>query len=198
MLSSPQVIMPAVIEQAAEVVFSSFEKRFATRLNGRQERALKLALSGQVRHKAARIFSVREEDHAFLVDLARGFCSCPDGRKGHVCEHRIAAYLIEQSMKAIRPSRETSTLPEEEALEKARFVLQARSETLQEAIVYAAIQHGDDLLPVEVIKLEGGTAVVRALPKIKGGELVPRFPFEGRRSGTQVLAGSLMDITIFR
>jgi hypothetical protein len=53
-------------------------------------------------------------------------------------------------------------------------------------------------LDVEVINLEKETAVVRALPVFKDGKSVPQFPFEDRRSCQQVLAKSLMDITIYR
>ena len=78
-------------------------------------------------------------------------------------------------------------------------MLNARSETLREAIVYATIKRKDEPLNVEVISIEGGAAVVRALPLIRNGNtLVPQFPFEGDRAITQVLAKSLMDIQIYR
>ena len=82
-LSSP-IILPAAIEQTALKVFDSFSDRLKAMLNGRQERALKLALEGHVTHKAGRIYSVRSEDqkHAYLVDLERGSCTCPDCQKG--------------------------------------------------------------------------------------------------------------------
>lgn len=199
-------ILPATIEHTARRVFESFSERFKRKLNGRQERALKLALGGNVTHLSDRIFSVRSEkgNHAYLVNLDQGSCTCPDWRKGHVCKHRIAAYLIEQANEADNSvSRGNGGRPrsdeENEDVAKARLVLNARSETLREAIIYATIKHKGEPLNVEVISIEGGTAVVRALPRIRNGNtLVPQFPFEGDRAITQVLAKSMMDIQIYR
>ena len=99
---APQPILPAVIEQTARKVFESFSDRMKAALNGREDRALKLALEGHVTHKSARIFSVRSEngEHSYLVNLDKSFCNCPDSQKGQVCKHRLAAYLVEQSMQA--------------------------------------------------------------------------------------------------
>jgi len=198
-------LLPATIEQTASTVFQGFSERLKARLNGRQERALKLALSGHVTHKSARIFSVHSEegDHAYLVDLTRGYCTCPDSQKGSICKHRIAAYLVEQSMQATAQtsagsSKSEPVSKEEEPLEKARRVLHAQSDLLREAIIYATIQHQGEALVVEVINLEGDTAIVRALPIFKDGKPVPQFPFEDRRSCTQVLAKSLFDLNIYR
>ena len=199
-------ILPATIEHTARRVFESFSDRFKRKLNGRQERALKLALGGNVIHKSERIFSVRSEkgNHAYLVNLDQSSCTCPDCRKGHVCKHRIAAYLIEQANEANNSVSQVDGKPplsdgEDEKIAKARLVLNARSETLREAIIYATIKHKDKPLIVEVISIDGGAAVVRALPRIRNGNsLVPQFPFEGDRAITQVLAKSLMDIRIYR
>jgi hypothetical protein len=198
-------LLPATIEQTASTVFQGFSERLKAILNGRQERALKLALGGHVTHKSARIFSVRSEeaDHAYLVDLTRGYCTCPDSQKGSICKHRIAAYLVEQSMQAIAQTSPTPSKPaplnkEEESLEKARLILHAKSDVLHEAVIYATLQHNGEVLEVEVISLEKETAVVRALPVFKDGKPVPQFPFQDRKSCQQVLAKSLMDITIYR
>ena len=199
-------ILPATIEHTARKVFESFSNRFKKKLNGRQERALKLALDGHVTHKSDRIFSVRSErgNHAYLVNLDQSSCTCPDCRRGYVCKHRIAAYLIEQANEANNSVSQGDGRPppsdeEDEKIAKARMVLNARSETLREAIIYATIKHKDEPLNVEVISIEGDTAVVRALPLIKNGNtLVPQFPFEGDHAITQVLAKSLMDIQIYR
>ena len=51
-----QPILPAVIEQTARQVFESFSEKMKAALNGREERALKLALKGHVTHKSARIY----------------------------------------------------------------------------------------------------------------------------------------------
>ena len=198
-------LLPATIEQTASTVFQGFSERLKAKLNGRQERALKLALSGHVTHKSARIFSVHSEEgnHAYLVDLTRGYCTCPDSQKGSICKHRIAAYLVEQSMQATAqtsaaPSKPAPLNKEEEPLEKARLVLNAKSDVLHEAVIFATLQHNGAAINVEVINLEKETAVVRALPIFKDGKPVPQFPFEDRRSYQQVLAKSLMDITIYR
>ena len=199
-------ILPATIEHTARRVFESFSDRFKRKLNGRQERALKLALGGHINHISDRIFSVRSEkgNHAYLVNLDQSSCTCPDSRKGHVCKHRIAAYLIEQANDANNfvsqgDGRSPPSDEEDEKIAKARLVLNARSETLREAIIYATIKHKDEPLNVEVISIEGGTAVVRALPLIRNGNtLIPQFPFEGDRAITQVLAKSMMDIQIYR
>ena len=41
-------LLPVIIEQTARSVFASFSDKMKARLNGRQERALKLALDGHV------------------------------------------------------------------------------------------------------------------------------------------------------
>ena len=75
-----QPVLPAILEQTARKVFDSFPERLKERLNGRQDRALKLALEGHVTHKSGRVYSVRSEtgDHAYLVDLSKSYCNCPD------------------------------------------------------------------------------------------------------------------------
>ena len=198
-------LLPATIEQTASTVFQGFSERLKAKLNGRQERALKLALGGHVTHKSARIFSVQSEEgnHAYLVDLTRGYCTCPDSQKGSICKHRIAAYLVEQSMQATAqtsaaPSKPAPLNKEEEPLEKARLVLNAKSDVLHEAVIFATLQHNGAAINVEVISLDKEIAVVRALPVFKDGKPVPQFPFEDRRSCQQVLSKSLMDITIYR
>jgi len=187
--------LPAIVEQTACEVFDRFSDRIKAKLNGRQERALALALNGHVTHKAARIYSVQSQDgkHHYLVNLDRKFCNCPDSRKGHLCKHRLAAYLIEQSNKAA-DSMGTSG----ETLEKVRKVLEARSDFLGEAIVYADLYLDNKTIQVEIVALEGEYALVRALPIPKGDKLVPQFPFHDRKSSARVLATSLAEITIHR
>jgi hypothetical protein len=208
-------LLPVIIEQTARSVFASFSDKMKARLNGRQERALKLALDGHVTHRYARTFSVRSEDgkHAYQVNLERGYCTCPDFDKGNVCKHRIAAYLVEQAAKASReiasnsptsddsPSqdpRPDQIIQDEEALERARKVLQARSEFLKEAIVYAVLYVEDEPINVEVLEIDGEVALVRALPMIKDGKLIPQFPFPERLSLARVFAKSLTQLTIYR
>jgi hypothetical protein len=208
-------ILPTVIEQTARNVFESFSEKMKAALNGREDRALKLALEGHVAHKSARVFSVRSEDnqHAYLVNLDKGFCTCPDSQKGHVCKHRLAAYIFEQASKAhqeLSPEPPIPTSippqaneprplnPDEEALEKARFVLNARSQHLREAIIYAVLDVEGEPLQVELINLEGEVALVRALPKVKDGKLVPQFPFPERKSLARVIAKSLSEVCIYR
>jgi hypothetical protein len=198
-------LLPATIEQTASTVFQGFSDRLKAKLNGRQDRALKLALGGHVTHKSGRIFSVQSEegDHAYLVDLTRGYCTCPDSHKGAICKHRIAAYLVEQSMQvtaqtSAAPSKPEPVSNEDVPLEKARLVLQAKSGMLHEAVIYAILQHNGVAINVEVISLEKETAVVRALPVFEDGKPLPQFPFDDRKSCQQVLAKSLMDTTIYR
>ena len=198
-------ILPATIEHTARKVFESFSNRFKKKLNGRQERALRLALDGHVTHKSDRIYSVRSENgnHAYLVNLDKSSCTCPDCRRGYVCKHRIASYIVEQATEANNSVSQGDGRPppsdeEDEKIAKARMVLNAKSETLREAIFYATMQHNGERLSIEVISMEGDSAVVRALPIIQeGNNLKPQFPFEGR-SITQILAKSLMDIQIYR
>lgn len=202
--------LPAILEHTAAQVFASFSERLRSTLNGRQDRALKLALEGHVTHKSERVYSVRSEqgDHTYLVDLAKSFCTCPDSQKGHVCKHRLAAYLVEQANQAVpaqttvltpaEPLKEMSVEPSDDAIERARLILQARSEYMRESIVYAMLQVGNETLPVELISLEGDIALVRALPYEVHGKPVPRFPFPERKSFTQVIAKSLTDVKIYR
>ena len=204
-------ILPTILERTACKVFESFSDRLKAKLNGRQDRALKLALNGHVTHKSARIYSVRSQrgQHTYLVNLDKSFCSCPDSRKGHVCKHRIASYLIEQASEATKEvSPESSAVRElssnqelgsdEEAVEKARLALQGRSEHLREAVIYGVLQVDGESVRVEIVALEGEVALVRALPTIKDGVLIPQFPFSERKSSAQVLAQSLTEVKIYR
>jgi uncharacterized Zn finger protein len=208
-------VLPAIIEQTAQRVFAKFSQRLKSSLNGRQERGLKLALNGHVTHLSGRVYAVRSEkgDHLYRVNLEKRSCTCPDSKRGHICKHRVAAYLIEQASFPTRgvaddtqstaqhppdPSNLKALSPEEEALQKARLVFQARSQHLSEAIVYAIVQVEGKPIQVELVSLEGDAALVRALPILKDGELVPQFPFPERKSSAQVLAGSLTDLRFYR
>jgi hypothetical protein len=200
-----QPVLPVVIEQTARKVFESFSEKMKATLNGRQERALKLALEGHVAHKLSRTFSVRSEDgqHSYLVNLDKNFCTCPDSQKGSVCKHRLAAYLIEQASRAVSeaplpPDGPRMLDSEEEAIEKARLVLNARSQHLREAVIYAVLEVDGEMLQVELLSLEGEVALVRALPRLKDGQLIPQFPFPERKSCTQVIAKSLSEVKIYR
>jgi hypothetical protein len=208
-------LLPVIIEQTAKSVFSRFSEKMKASLNGRQDRALKLALEGHVTYRYARTFSVRSEDnkHAYLVNLEKGYCTCPDFDKGNVCKHRLAAYLVEQAAKASQeietnsPSTHEAPSPDpqppqieqdEEALERARKVLHARSEFLKEAIIYAVMYVEDQPIQVEILEIEGEVALVRALPKIKNGKLIPQFPFPEKLSLARVLARGLTQVYIYR
>lgn len=207
-------VLPAILEATARHIFDSFSEKMKQTLNGRQERALKLALEGHVIHKAARVFHVRSEDgqHTYLVNLERNYCTCPDSQGGHVCKHRLAAYLVEQAQQARQETSPcTDTPPElpassspaplhpdEEAIERARLALNARSEFLREAIIYAVLVLDGEPLQVELVELDGEAALVRALPKIKDGRLLPQFPFPERKPFARVLARSLTQIAIYR
>jgi hypothetical protein len=208
-------VLPVILEQTAKSIFASFSQKMKASLNGRQDRALKLALSGHVIHRYARTFSVRSEDgkHAYLVNLEKGYCTCPDFDNGNVCKHRLAAYLVEQAAKAsqeiatnsahtfeqIPPNPDlTHFSHDEEAIERARKVLHARSEFLKESIIYAVLFVDDQPVQVEILEIEGEVALVRALPKIKDGTLFPQFPFPERLSLARVLARSLTQVYIYR
>ena len=157
---------------------------------------------------------MRSEDgkHAYLVDLEARACTCPDSRNGHVCKHRLAAYLIEQASHSnheIAPEQPADppapTAPDpkpvnqaEEDIEKARLVFQARSQFLRESIIYALLQVDGQPIQVEILDIAGDIALVRALPEINDGQLVPQFPFPERTSVTQVIAKSLSDVRIYR
>lgn len=204
-----QPLLPALIEQTARQVFETFSEKMKATLNGRQERALKMALEGHVTRKAERIFSVRGEDgqHSYLVNLEARTCTCPDSQKGNVCKHRLAAYLVEQADKATRemasqPSPQVDPSDEDdaeiEAIEKARLVIHARSEFLREGIVYAMLDLDGQSLQVEVLDIEGDVALIRALPKHKDGKLIPQFPFPDKKSFAKVLAKSLHEVRIYR
>ena len=223
---APQPILTAVLEQTARKVFESFSEKMKAALNGREDRALKLALEGHVTHKFARTFNVRSEngEHLYLVNLEKSFCTCPDSRQGSVCKHRLAAYLVEQSLKAsqeieTRLPDEPSSIalqsvspepvtpnpppapqlsPQDEAIEKARLALHARSAYLRQAIIYAVLFHEGQPLPVEIIDLQDQVALVRVLPKIVDGQLVPQFPFPDKQAAIEVIARSLTEVKIYR
>lgn len=218
-MMAPAPIVPAIIEQTARTIFEGFSEKLKATLNGRDQRALKLALEGHVTHKSDRIFSVRSEDgqHAYLVNLDKSFCNCPDSQKGYVCKHRLAAYLIEQSMKAEQqnqkqPETDPQTdgsdeapngyphMPEyhEEPIDRVKKMLHARSEYMREAIIYAKLPMEKEMLPVEIIDITDNMAWVRALPYVVNGNLVARFPFPEHKSFAQVLAKSLVDVKIYR
>jgi len=205
-------VLPTVIEQTARQVFDSFSEKMKVTLNGRAERALKLAVEGHVTHKFARTFNVRSEDgeHSYLVNLEKSFCTCPDSQKGHVCKHRLAAYLVEQSLKAnqqmigtaplppVEPGPTPQPDPKDELVEKVRAIFNARSQYLRQAIIYAVLPHDNQPLPVEIIDLHDAIALVRALPKIVDGQLIPQFPFPGNQAAMEVIAKSLVEVKIYR
>lgn len=204
--------LPALIEQTARQVYEAFSEKLKATLNGRQERALKLALEGHVTHKSERIFSVRSENgqHAYLVDLTRSYCNCPDSQAGHVCKHRLAAYLVEQADKAAHETVPIQSEPQPEqadpappdpdvdVLDKVRLALHARSEFLRESIIFALLEVDDRIIPVEVLEIDGNAALVRALPAYKDGTLTPQFPFPEKKSFAQVIAQSLREVKIYR
>ena len=103
--------------------------------------------------------------------------------------------LVEQASQATEECSQSSFT---NSIEKIRKVLKARSDFLQEAIIYALLPYEGEQLPVEIIDLDGDAALVRALPEIKNGELKPIFPFKGRKSCTKVMAQSLTQIEIHR
>jgi hypothetical protein len=212
-------ILPVILDQTARKVFEGFSEKLKASLNGREDRALKLAVEGHVTHKFARTFNVRSEDgeHSYLVNLEKSFCTCPDSQKGHVCKHRLAAYLVEQSMNVNQQIANTSPAepvtppqkpadpdpapepdPQEEMVEKVRAVLNARSQHLRQAIIYVVLYHDNQSLPVEIIDLQGAIALVRALPKIVDGKLIPQFPFPGNQAAIEVIAKSLTEVKIYR
>ena len=210
--SFPQPILPSVLEHTARQVFETFSEKMKAALNGREERALKMALEGRVTHKSERIYSVRSEDgkHAYLVNLEARTCTCPDYEKGNVCKHRLAAYLVEQATKAtqeiaaVPPQTQGEQPnmpgidPDEEAVEKARLAIHAKSQFLRESIIYALLEVDGQSLQVEVLDIDGEVALVRALPALKDGKLIPQFPFPDKKSFTQVIAKSLREVKIYR
>jgi hypothetical protein len=97
------------------------------------------------------------------------------------------------------PTPDPHLSPQEEAIEKVRQTLHARSEYMRESTIYALLPlEKDEMLPVEIIDLEGEVALVRALPYEMNGKPVPRFPFPERKSFAQVLAKSLVEVKIYR
>jgi len=101
-------------------------------------------------------------------------------------------------LNSLSSSKLPTLKPDDEALEKARLALNAHSDFLRQAIIYAQIQIEDQPMQVEILNLEGDIALVRALPKIVDGQLIPQFPFPERQASTQVLAKSLINIKIYR
>lgn len=214
-LTVPQSALATVLEQTARQVFENFSDKLKATLNGRQERALKLAMEGHVSHKSGRIFSVRSENgqHSYLVDLARSFCNCPDSQQGHVCKHRLAAYLVEQSTKPVEdipmpveenppapnPHSQPELVPQpDDPLDKVRLIFKANSPFLRSAIIYAVLRLENEPLLVEILELDGQLAFVRALPKLIEENLIPQFPFPEKQSAAFVLAASLTNVRIYR
>ena len=65
----------------------------------RAVKAAEMAVSGRVKHFAGSQFFVAGETDTYIVDIADGSCSCPDGHAPHdangrkLCKHMIAAML---------------------------------------------------------------------------------------------------------
>ncbi len=78
------------------------------------------------------------------------------------------------------------------------MVLEARSQLLREAIIYAKLPLDGKILPMEIILIEGEMALIRALPQLKDGQLIPQFPFPEKQSAALVLSKSLVDVKIYR
>jgi hypothetical protein len=208
-------ILPATLEQTALKLVEAFNGKVKSALGGQKDEAIKLVLNGHVIHKHARTYSVLSKDrqHSYMVNLERSFCTCRQYQKGQVCVHRVAAYLAEQSSIVVKelateethnktteqpPAEPPPHNSPEEALEKARLALNARSQFLREAIIYAVLVVDGMPLRVEVLNIEGDVALVRALPTIKDDNLVPQFPFPEKQSAAQVIAKSLSEVSIYR
>ncbi len=76
--------------------------------------------------------------------------------------------------------------------------MQSRSQFLREAIIYAVLSLDGQPLEVEILSIEGEVALVRALPRIQDGCLIPQFPFPEKQSAAQVIAKSLSNVRIYR
>ena len=62
---------------------------------------------------------------------------------------------------------------------------------------YMLVENGKPIY-VEVVELEGETALVRALPIFKDGRPIAQFPFPERKSNAKVLVKSLREVYIYR
>ncbi len=218
---SPVSIPPALIEQ----VYNDFVNRLSAgqkaRLNGRVERALKIAATDDAVHFTAdplvfKVKSTSARHCTYTVTLGETkTCTCPDHKdNGNTCKHILASYFTkkayELSLSQVASPVEPSPAPQPPAPQPDQvigYTAAARQLKEGETIVYATLVQGDEVILVEVIETDPHTtsAFVRSLPVMdKDGYLVPNFCFPSpsgtpvKYSSTWLPFESLVDVKIFR
>ena len=181
-----------VLDAAFHKFCNSLSPELKSRMNGRLERGLQIALSGGVAPASPESisqFRVNSSDPAkppYLVDLNARTCTCPDHWKGHYCKHRVAAQVFKMANQALQPQEAKS----------ASQQLDARSDG--QAVIWACVRLDGKNIGVEVLGIENDLVRVQALPAVKDdGKLEPQFPFPDGNCSQLVQASDLVHIRIF-
>lgn len=185
---------------SAEAINAAFRKfndsispELKQRMNGRLERGLEIALSGNITAYDPFTlvqFKVKSSDPSklpYMVDLRARSCTCPDHLKGHYCKHRIAAqiYRLASTSMPMRNVSNPETVP-------------APSCQQGQAIIWACIRMDGKTIGVEVLSIENDSISVQALPLVKeDGKIEPQFPFPNSSCHWQVKANELEHIHIY-
>lgn len=177
---------PKIIPELLTKIHDQFIARLADHqqkdLNGRLDRALDIALAGEV-EALPEPGQYLVKGHvgpkaAYHVDLQKHTCECPDHRGGNACKHRAAAWFIQET--------NCHTAPPDPAVIELSAI---RHRYGIEIIIYAQVEIDGQTIAVEVQACEPTTqtATVQALPIMIDGSLEPIFPFETEFSDTGVM-----------
>ena len=193
-----------VSTEATNAAFSKFSNSLAPelkqRMNGRLERGLEIALSGDVTRydysersgymRRYKVVSSNPSNPPYQVDLVARSCTCPDYYKGHFCKHRVAAQVFELASANVQPVQTQEKPPAPPVQESA---------AQGEALIWACVRLNEKTIGVEVVGIEDDLVRVQALPVVKeGGKLEPQFPFPNGCFSHLVQASELVHIRIFR
>lgn len=193
-VSAPSILPPVaiaaeLIEQAASGWWAKLNDRQRERINGRFERGKAIALAGEVSFTDdPEVFKVRSQstrgDYRYTVTLDpdNRSCSCPDvDAPYHVCKHVIAAYILQKALElaAVQPEPESAAAHETPQADPDAEIVASNYQIRypKDTIVYAKLAYQGRFLLVEVLWIENGRAIVRALPRIENGEAIPNYPF---------------------
>ena len=102
-------------------------------LNGRVEKAVKLALAGDVElHDDGTAIVYSSSDPTRLYEIRQGTCTCRDYEQApeHLCQHRLSAGLVRRTHELLPPAPEpvlsTTPLPEAPCSVNVRLVIDGR------------------------------------------------------------------------
>jgi len=189
---NPTTASAEVLQAAFRKLLDSISPELKQSMNGRAERGLQIALTGEVTQLGNStqflVASSDPEKPPYFVDLNARSCTCPDHWKGHYCKHRVAAQIVKisgVSMPAPKP-QESPSAP-------------SKPNPTSPAIIWACVRQDGKVIGVEVLGIEDELVWVQALPMVKAdGKLEPQFPFPEGKCNLQIPVSDLEHIRVYQ